>query len=190
MDQQLSAYQFSHIYEDLGYDIGKLGCIMLDIESGDLEKQVVSVIDPAEVYIDEDPDSFATGIAAGDPHVTLLYGLLRSGPEMQKHVLRVLEDSAVVPETIHIDGIGYFDNQRPDKPYFCIVAHVEITPALQACNDRLKFLPHIDTFPGYRAHMTLAYIKRDEAVRDRVVSRLNEAIGGRLLLTKGINFGQ
>jgi len=189
MEKQISAYQFISMYENLGYDIGRLGCIMLDIDPEDLGKRVSEAIKPEEVYVDEDPASYATGIVAGEPHVTLLYGLLRSGPEMQKHILQVLNSGNVCPPTVQIDEVGYFDSPKADEPYYCIVAHLVITPELQECNERLKFLPHINTFPGYKAHMTLAYIKEDELVRDRVIEELNTMLRGRLLPTKGLNFG-
>jgi 2'-5' RNA ligase len=189
MQKQISAYQFKSVYEDLGYDIGKLGCIMLDIDPEDLGRRVSEVIAPEEIFQSDDPADHINGIEAGNPHVTLLYGLLRSGPEMKKHVLEVLDDGRSCPQTVQIDRIDYFESPKPDKPYYCIVAHLVITPELQECNDRLKFLPHLNTFSGYKAHMTLAYIKEDSQVRDRVVAQLNGLLRGRLLPTTGLNFG-
>jgi len=189
MQKQLSAYQYKDMYTDLGYDIGKLGCIMLDIHPEDLERRVSEAIKPEEVFQSDDPTDHIHGIEAGDPHVTLLYGLLRSGPEMQKHVLTVLDDGNACPATVQIDRVDYFESPKAEKPYFCIVAHLVVTPELLACNARLQFLPHINTFDGYRAHMTLAYIKEDAGVRDRVVEELNRLLRGRLLPTKGLNFG-
>ncbi len=189
MDKQLSAYQFKSVYEDLGYDVGKLGCIMLDIEPEDLEKRVSDLLKPEEIYISPDISDHTNGVVAGTPHVTLLYGLLRSGPEMKKHVLQVLDGGKACPETVRIDGVGSFDSHDAAEPYYSIVAHLVITPELLECNTRLKFLPHINTFADYKAHMTLAYIKEDASIRDRVVADLNMLLRGRLLPTKGLNFG-
>jgi hypothetical protein len=189
MEQQLSAYQFKTVYEDLGYDIGKLGCIMLDIDPEDLVDRVTAAIPPEAIYVSPDPTDHTNGIVADQPHVTLLYGLLRSGPELQKHVLQVLDGGNVLPATIRLDSVDYFKSPKADEPYYCIVAHVTITPELQQAHDRLRFLPHIDTFSGYQAHMTLAYIKEDAAVRDHVIAKLDPYVRGRILPTKGLNFG-
>ncbi len=189
MEKQLSAYQFKSVYEDLGYDVGKLGCIMLDIDPEDLESRVNDLLKPEEVYISPDATDHTNGIVAGNPHVTLLYGLLRSGPEMKKHVLQVLDDGNACPATVRIDGVGYFDSHDVAKPYYSIVAHLVITPELLECNNRLKFLPHINTFTDYKAHMTLVYIKDDEAVRDQVLKSLSMILDGRVLPTKELNFG-
>lgn len=189
MDKQLSAHQFKSVYEDLGYDIGKLGCIMLDIDPEDLEKRVNSLLTPDQVYVAPDASDHTNGVVAATPHVTLLYGLLRSGPEMKKHVLQVLDGGQACPATVRIDGVGYFESHDATEPYYSIVAHLVITPELLECNNRLKFLPHIDIFTDYQAHMTLAYIKADETVRDRVVKSLNMTLSGRVLPTKGLNFG-
>lgn len=154
MSTQLSAHQFKEVYEDLGYDLSKLGCIMLDTEPLD----IASIFQPEMFYHAKDKSRFwIDGLVCDKtPHVTLLYGLLRSGPEMKKHVDAVLK-GLELPD-LEIDHIGVFDSPYPDEAYDCIVAHLKITPELQEINERLKFLPHINTFPGYKAHITLAYV--------------------------------
>jgi len=83
---QISSRQCPQVYEDLGIDTNKLGCIMVDTEP----IEVSSVIDPADLYHDPE-DEFAQGVISEDaPHVTLLYGLLSSGQAMRKHVDTVL----------------------------------------------------------------------------------------------------
>jgi hypothetical protein len=84
---QISSQQFPQVYEDLGIDTNDLGCIMLDVEP----IEVSSVIDPEDLYHDPE-DEFAQAIISEDtPHVTLLYGLISSGPAMRKHVDTVLD---------------------------------------------------------------------------------------------------
>ena len=63
MEKQLSAYLYKEMYEQLGYDIGKLGCIMLDIDPEDLERRVSDVIAPDEIFQSVDPTDHIHGIA-------------------------------------------------------------------------------------------------------------------------------
>lgn len=190
MEQQtLSAYQFKTVYEDLGYDLGKLGCIMLDIIPGDLATRIQEIISPDDLYTPNDPTDHFTGVVGGEPHVTLMYGLLRTGTELNKHVMTVLEQGRILPSNIEVERVDYFESRREDEPYYCIVAHLKVTPELQEANERLKFLPHINTFPGYQPHMTLAYIRKDEELRDSAVAYLNATLSGQVFQVAGINLG-
>lgn len=186
----VSANQFAEVFKQLGYDIGELGCIMLDTEP----LTVSDVIPADELYVplDEDgnvdDDSYANGIVSESiPHVTLLYGLLRSGLELQSHVDAVLAEWSV--ESVTIAGVSFFESQDSDKPFYCIVAKLDLTPELVEGNARLRALPHIDTFPTYQPHITLAYIKKDDQVRDDVVYALNERFAGSQVRILGINYG-
>jgi hypothetical protein len=177
------AHDYPQIYKDLGYDLSKLGCIMLDLEP--LEVKV-----PAnELYYAKNKDRFWIDglVAAKTPHVTLLYGLLRSGLEMQKHVDTVLE--GIKLSDAEIDHVGYFESPYDDEPYYCVVAHLKITKELTEANERLKFLPHINTFPGYKAHFTLAYINKNERRRNAIVGALNAELSGKRIKAGGINYG-
>jgi hypothetical protein len=121
--KQLSAHKFKDMYEDLGISLDTLGCIMLD-----LEPLTFDVPESALYYAKDKKRFWIDGNVAGKtPHVTLLYGLMRSGPELKKHVDTVLEDS--IPKEVTIDHIGFFDTPpNIDEDYYCIVAHLKITP--------------------------------------------------------------
>lgn len=177
------AHDYPQVYKDLGYDLSKLGCIMLDLEPLEF------IVDEQSLYYAKDPTRFWIdgAVAEKTPHVTLLYGLLRSGLEMQKHIDTVLDGT--IPNSVEIDHIGYFDSPYDDEDYYCIVAHLKITDELAECNERLKYLPHINTFPGYKAHFTLAYIKKDEAYRDLLITNLTDSFVGRELKAGAINYG-
>lgn len=191
MTKQLSAHQFGNMYKGLGYDLGKLGCIMLD-----LEPQSFKINESALYYAKDKSHYWIDGNVAGKtPHVTLLYGLLRSGDEMKRQVDTVLDlvDGGKFPKyfprEVTIDKVDFFDSPYADEPYYCIVAHLKITPELQEAHDRLTFLPHINTFAGYKAHFTLAYIKKNETTRDALVKSLNEHYKGKTIKAKDINYG-
>jgi 2'-5' RNA ligase len=100
------------------------------------------------------------GIVSGNvPHCTLLYGLLRPGPELQKHVDAVLKGWKA--EDVTIDDIAIFETSQDDEACVCIVALLVVTDELAEANARLRLLPHIDTYPDYKPHITLAYLKAD-----------------------------
>lgn len=185
MSKQLSAHQFDEVYKDLGYSLDKLGCIMLDLEPLNFK-----VNEDALYYAKDKKRFWINGNVAGKtPHVTLLYGLLRTGEEYRKHVDIVLPTDKL-PKEVVIDRVDYFDTPpNVDEDYYCVVAHLKVTPALQEAHDRLQFLPHIDTFTGYKAHFTLCYIKKNERTRNAIVGALNAKYAGKTVRAKGINYG-
>lgn len=197
MDKQLSAHQFPKVFADLGINLSKLGCIMLDLSPipvGNLLGQdgVTSLLYSIDEYKAKDPDRFwIDGYVGGNPHITLMYGLLTPGNEspMKELVPQVLEGWKYPPITI--SHVGYFPSPYPDEPYYCIVAHIDPSPDLSEGNARIKMLPHIDTFAGYKPHATIAYIKaeRGEEYRDSLIAELTKGLAGVQLEVTGLNFG-
>jgi len=189
------AHDFPQVYKDLGYDLSLLGCIMLNVNSQDDQQMTDGLEDLVDQAIPEDQRYYAKdkkrfwiqGSVVNKAHVTLLYGLLRTSEEMKKHVDAVLDGA--IPKSISVDHVGYFDSPYDDEPYYCIVAHLTMTDELIEANERLKFLPHINTFPGYKAHFTLAYIKKEEALRDKIIDDLNVALGELSFKTGELDYG-
>lgn len=177
--KEVNAYKFQQMYEELGISFSQLGCIMLDIDNTDM---------PPFKNIENLWDNENSSVASGNPHVTLLYGLLKSGTEWKKYVDELLLGWTC--PTITIDKVSFFDSPNPDlEPYYCVIAHAKITPELQAGHDRLQMLPHIDTFPGYKAHMTIAYVNRDIKVRDDVIDYYQRALARKTFNVLGLNYG-
>lgn len=183
MAQPLSAKLFDKMYEDLGINTSKLGCIMLDVE----EIKVSDVIDEADLYVSDDPDhQYVKGIVSEDvPHVTLLYGLMSSGPSIKKHVDTVLKDWSV--DTVEIANVSFFYGDGKEG-FVTIVAELVVTSELLEGNARLRFLPHIDTFPEYKPHITLAYVS-DKSDYQSYIETLNEELTGELVKVVGLNYG-
>lgn len=191
-DKQLSSHQFSEIYKDMDIDVDTLGCIMADVIP------LASMADPddsepgltKDLYSSDNPKrKWIKGWVVGKTaHITLLYGLLDNGHTWKKFVDKVLDGWEM--KTVEIDHIDHFESQYEDEPYYCIVAHIKVTDKLLEGHERLQFLPHIDTFTGYKPHMTICYIKKDKKVLDRHVAWMNKAWKGKRLTVKpGLNYG-
>lgn len=195
MKKEISAHDFKSIYPAFGIDLSDLGCVMLDlITPFDLDKYGKSLNDNY-LYKAKDKNKFwIDGFVALDtPHITLLYGLLKSAHDYSEAIETVLSGWELYTATV--DRVGYFESPYPDEPYYCIVAHMALTPDLMEGHNRLEMLPHINTFPGYKAHFTVCYVKKDKKIRDAVIKDLNTILKGRGLAIantkhpKGLNFG-
>ena len=168
----MNAYQLNALRE-LGISVGDLGCIMLDVDS---PTPIANVLPQAWAYRSSNP---ALGHVDGiqtEHHVTLLYGLL---PQVRRaHVDEVLDGWTGQDAAVKTDMLDVFDSPLPDEPYSCIVARQswgagdEILDAHQ----RLSLLPHINTHPSYKAHVTLAYVHRDR--KGDALTELRRAFGG------------
>lgn len=154
----LSAFDIDDIYPQVGIDLYSLQAIMFDVANV-----------PVSDYIDEPgslfygktyKDRFAQGaVGERSAHLTLHQGIMENVPET--FVSRVLEGWA--PEPVRVDRIHAFE--APD--FFCVVAKLEVTENLAEGHDRLRLLPHIDCFPDYTPHITLAYIRPSAATAAR-----------------------
>lgn len=174
----MNSYDIPEVYKSLGIEIDKLGCVMLDVEKIDVR----SILPPEYEYTSP-TWRYVKGLDAGD-HVTLQFGLLQNANIWREHVDAVL-DGWRMPGQVYFSHIGFFPPVN-DEPYSCIVAHVIPSPALLDAHHRLSLLPHIDTHPGYKPHLTLAYVK--EEYRDDAINLLWYCVGDSVK-TVGINYG-
>lgn len=180
-----SAYNYSDMYEELGIRIPDLGCIMADLEP--IPVMDIMTGDEDDLYVSQHPDrTYILGdVGSQKAHLTLLYGLLKPGKEWKGYVDRLLEDIDL--STVTVDYVDMFDSPFEDEPYKCVVAHLKITPEIQKAHARLEYLPHINTFLDYKAHVTLAYVHEDAA--SYWAKWLNDNLAGNQLKVTGINYG-
>ena len=182
----LNANQYPDIYKSLGIDLRELGCVMLDLEY-DFPLIIPDAM-TGNLYYSSDPKKFwIKGYVWQPAHVTLLYGLLEKANNYSDYIEQLLKGWDL--KKVEVEDIGYFESPYPDEPYYCIVAHIKITPELLEGRSRLQFLPHIDTFPGYKAHATIAYIKKDNEIRDKCIEYYKQELIGKRLKIKTINLG-
>ena len=143
----------SELYSRIGIDFDQLGCIMLDIADAPVFDLMASVIPPAVWYTDPTkPGEFGR---ESEPHVTLLFGLLTPGPEQPENVEDVLMGWGP-PARVIIDGFASFG--AIGDPYDAIVCLLRDDGHLVDAHQRLSKLPHIDTFPVYKPHVTIGYV--------------------------------
>lgn len=186
----LNANKFRDMYTELGINIDRLGCIMLDVDGSNIP----AVPDESALYYSSNPDRFwIKGFVAGKvPHVTLLYGLMASGKTAWKNeVDKVLEGWSI--NEVKVQQVSFFESPYEDEPYYCLVAHIRITPELMEGHRRLEFLPHINTFPEYKAHITLAYIQKDDDLREELVTFFSNHLyqpENNSLAVTGLNYGK
>jgi 2'-5' RNA ligase len=192
MPKGLRAHNFPEVYQGLGLNLSTLGCVMLNLVP--LKNMYSIEFEGADsvLYYAKDKSRFWIDgwVADKVAHVTLLYGLIETAKNYEWHIKKVLRGWKL--ESVEINDVGYFDSPYPDEPYWCIVAHIRTDPKLIEGHQRLEMLPHVDTFPGYRPHMTIAYIKRaqGDAYRDRLIQHFKDLwIGKKLTVKRTINLG-
>ena len=190
--KQLKSHDFKEVYKWLGLDLNTLGCVMLDLEPLDSMYSIELEGGSVALYYAKNKARFWIDgwVADKVAHMTLLYGLLETAKNYESHIDRVLEGWKL--KEVEIEDIGYFDSPYEDEEYYCIVAHIKVTPELMEGHQRLEFLPHVNTFAGYKPHMTIAYIdkKQGEKYRDNLIEYFKRSwIGKTLKVKPQINLG-
>jgi len=185
MNKQLNSHNFEQVYKDLNVNLNTLGCIMLDLDPLDFKFGYDD-----QFYYSNDKSMFWINgwVADTTPHVTLLYGLLESGKKNKVQVDRVLKGWET--KEVEVESIGYFDSPIKTEPYYCIVAHIKVNDELLEGHQRLEFLPHINTFAGYKPHFTIAYVVKEEKIRDEMIKNISKKLVGKKLKIRGINYGK
>jgi hypothetical protein len=173
MSVPASSHQFTTLYTELGININQLGCVMLPVEPFDLFGEGRSdLLSQDDLYVSNHPDKFwIKGDVSDRAHITLLYGLMTPAYE-QKESIDTVMAGWDRPEYLIPDWVTIFPSRDEEEPgYAAIVAEVQDEHLIEA-NQRLSYLPHISTFPEYRAHMTLAYVKMEQAMKWKDVLNL------------------
>jgi hypothetical protein len=161
-----SIHEYDDLMDRLGLDVNKLGCVMLPMEPIDLFGDGrADILDIEDLYASNDPAKFwVAGDVSDKAHITLLYGLITPAYEQTENVDEVLA-SWDRPSYLAVDSVTFFPSPFKDEDgYAAIVAKVE-DPHLDEAHARLSYLPHVNTFPSYEPHMTLAYVKLESAQR-------------------------
>lgn len=133
------------IKESSGYEYG---CVMVEVPVKNW-KEITSYIDPEDVYTGGDD----THSIQENPHLTLLYGLHK---EVTTEMIKSVFDNFTDNINIVVDGIDIFENEDYDVVKF----NVKADGALQYLHDELSKFPNSNSFPDYKPHITIAYVKK------------------------------
>ena len=88
-----------------------------------------------------------------DPHVTARYGLHATGPEPVASAV-----AGFGPVRYRLGRLAAFRGAETGKDYDVIFAEVD-SPDLHRLHAALGDVPHTDTWPTYKPHATVAYVK-------------------------------
>ncbi len=128
----------------------KLGCVMVEVSVSNWN-EITSTINKDDLYEVEGENY---GIQ-NNPHLTLLYVLKANITKEQiKEVLtKTIDGDKII---IEIENIDTFENEDFDVVKF----NVKKTEQLQRIFDALSELPNENTFPDYKPHITIAYVRK------------------------------
>jgi hypothetical protein len=163
----MNAHDAAPILATLGVDPSNLGCVMLEVEPLRISEMLGNVTDDFYVHAPEGHKwTWVKGpVAETGAHVTVKYGFLRAAhdPEMAPAVAALMADYQ--PGVgLRLGDVEIFPEPNVPEPlgYACIVVRIDDEP-LRQWNKALSLLPHIDTYPDYKPHLTLAYVRKEYA---------------------------
>lgn len=190
--KEIKAHNYPEIYNALGYNLSKLGCLMLDTEPiktvyYEIMQDGITTYFP-EYKTQNKARFWIDGyVADKTPHLTLFYGFLQEAGCYKWHIEKLLEDTSI--SNVTIEDVDFFESPYEDDKYYCVVAKVKQTPELLHAHNKMMLLPNIQTFPDYKPHITIAYIVKDEDIRDRFIKHLKQELVGKEIQVTGINYG-
>ena len=131
------------------------GCVMVyfDFPAMDILHQKIDEqdLDPNEKGLED------------EPHVTLLYGIHSNDVTDEE----VKEATRGIAGPIRLHSIGLFQND------FDVLKFEAENPTLHGCNFNLRQLPHTTSYPDYKPHATIAYLKKGQG--QKYIERLSDA---------------
>jgi hypothetical protein len=132
----------------------KKGCLMLDVPFGERgddnkwDREILGKINLDDVY---NVPGFGLDF---NPHITVLYGF-----DLEKvapyHIEKLLPEN---PITFSISDVSYFESPDYDVLKFGIYS-----PQLIELNKIYRNLPHENSYPDYKPHLTISYLKKGRA---------------------------
>jgi len=126
------------------------GCVMMDTKIDDWEEQHLAGIDEDDVHIKPLDDSYGL---EKDPHITVLFGIHED--QVDSETIKEVIKHNMKPVTVDIDEVDFF----PGEEYDVVKYNVPVTDELLKYRELFSKFPNTQTFPEYKPHMTIAYVK-------------------------------
>lgn len=182
----LNFNSFKDVYKMLGVPIGNMGCVMANVAP--LPDMTSDLVDPDTLYVSPTKNWMQGFVADKSLHMTVLYGLLQDAAFLKPAIEKVMEGYEL--EEVEIEDVSFFSTPYgEEEPYYCIIAKIKKTPEVMEGHQRLSFLPHVNTFPEYSPHLTIAYIKSSagEEYRDALIKNFQTLWVGKTLKVTGFS---
>lgn len=122
--------------------MAEYGCVLAHIKVPKSYKKIFKIIDKADLA----EDGFEK-----ETHVTVCYGLHSDVETAQ--VRKVLE--GIDLREIRVSGMSLFENETD-----VLKLDVKVTAGLKLLRDSCMKLPNTQTFPDFKPHITIAYLKK------------------------------
>lgn len=141
------------------------GCVMLDLDVDKIGDKAKEIIDKDDIYLDENGGK---GLE-DNYHCTILYGLHSDVDETT--VTKIVKEFKYTDVIIH--NCSLFENDEFDVLKFDVKYANESDSFLHDCNEKLRKLPHTNSFPDYHPHVTIGYLK--SGVGKKYTDKFNES---------------
>jgi 2'-5' RNA ligase len=118
-----------------------------------------SQIDKEDLYLDEAENGIET-----EPHITVKYGITIDDSKLAKQCLKGQK-----PGFATLTNSDFFDAEKYDVLKITVKSE-----DLNEIHNKLNALPHNDSFMDYKAHATIAYLKKGKGKKYKNKFNLNE----------------
>jgi hypothetical protein len=129
-------------------NIYEFGCLLITLKmEGWMD--ILSNIDREDLYL---PDNERYGLE-DEPHCTILYGIHKDVRD--ENVMNIFSKVSLEDLDIKVMGIDCFNN-----PEYDVLKMSVKSEKLNNLHDMASKLPHTSTYPDYKPHITIAYLKK------------------------------
>ena len=131
----------------------KFDCVMLySTVDKKMWNEILEQIDEKDLY--EDPEGKEEFGLEKEPHITIIFGI-HSTENQQDNIIKKVEKYK--PIKLETEKIGMFETDKYD------VIKIDVKPTkelLKYRKDLIENTKNTQTYPDYKPHMTIAYIKK------------------------------
>jgi len=129
------------------------GCLMMQTDIDNWKEYHTAGIEKDDVYIKPHDKSYGL---EEEPHVTVLYGFHED--EIDEETISSVMKQNLKPITLRVDEVDVFEGDD----YDVVKYNLPVTKELQEYRDLFMKFPNTQSFPDYKPHMTIAYVKPGE----------------------------
>lgn len=126
------------------------GCLMMQADIDNWKEYHTAGIEKDDVYIKPHDKSYGL---EQEPHVTVLYGFHED--EIDEETMSSVMKQNLKPITLRVEEVDTFEGDE----YDVVKYNLPVTDELQGYRDLFSKFPNTQSFPDYKPHMTIAYVK-------------------------------